>query len=192
MQLGDNPNPAVNMMDALVKDKKAYHELLVRNGYVLPDIDSKFVSSDNLISIQAKKLYGLKVNDVIYRQCVTPPSKQVLVDKLTIYLQVQGLPPSGINPIRKNFPDKQWLILAIASLSKGEDEIFRKDYVPQPKDKRANAKMLFTVNNDDGVFTNIPSHLLSSKPNRGFKLGTVSKEEKLQAQMLIAQDRLDK
>ena len=192
MQLSDNPSPAVNMMDALVKDKKAYHELLVRNGYVLPDLDSKFVSSDNLISIQAKKLYGLKVNDVIYRQCVTPPSKQVLVDKLTIYLQVQGLPPSGINPIRKNFPDKQWLILAIASLSKGEDEIFRKDYVPQPKDKRANAKMLFTVNNDDGVFTNIPSHLLSSKPNRGFKLGTVSKEEKLQAQMLIAQDRLDK
>jgi len=42
------------------------------------------------------------------------------------------------------------------------------------------------------VFTNVPSHLLSTKPNRSFKLGTVSKEEKLQAQMLIAQDRLDK
>jgi len=119
MQQSDKPDTGVNMMDALVKDKKAYHELLVRSGFVLPDIDSKFVSSDNLISIQAKKLYGLKVNDVCYRQCVTPPSKQVLVDKLTVYLQVQGLPPSGINPIRKNYPDKAWLILAIASLSKG-------------------------------------------------------------------------
>jgi hypothetical protein len=67
MQPSLNPNPGVNMMDALVKDKKAYHELLVRNGYVLPDIDSKFVSSDNLISIQAKKLYGLKVSDVVFR-----------------------------------------------------------------------------------------------------------------------------
>jgi hypothetical protein len=67
MQPSLNPNPGVNMMDALVKDKKAYHELLVRNGYVLPDIDSKFVSSDNLISIQAKKLYGLKVADVVIR-----------------------------------------------------------------------------------------------------------------------------
>jgi len=186
MQPSLNPNPGVNMMDALVKDKKAYHELLVRNGYVLPDIDSKFVSSDNLISIQAKKLYGLKVADVVFRQCVTPPCKQVLVDKLTLYLQGQGLPPSGINPIKKNYPDKDWLILAIASLSKGQDEIFRKDYVPQPREKRANPKLHFTVNNDDGVFTNVPPHLLSTKPNRGFKLGTVSKEEKLQAQMLIA------
>ena len=106
-------------MDALVKDKKAYHELLVRSGFVLPELDSKFVSSDNLIGIQAKKIFGLKVDDVVYRQCVTPPSKQVLLDKLNHYLQVLGLPPSGINPIKKNYPDKAWLILAISSLSKG-------------------------------------------------------------------------
>ena len=54
------------MLDALVKDKKAYHELLVRSGWVLPDIDSKFVSSENLINIQAKKIYGLKVANVVY------------------------------------------------------------------------------------------------------------------------------
>jgi hypothetical protein len=58
--------------------------------------------------------------------------------------------------------------------------------VPQPSEKRANAKMNFSIHNADGIFTNIPSHLLSSKPNRGFKIGTVSKEEKLQAQMLLA------
>jgi hypothetical protein len=64
--------------------------------------------------------------------------------------------------------------------------------VPQPTEKRANAKMSFTVNNADGIFTNVPPHLLSSKPNRGFKIGTVSKEDKLHAQMLLAQDRLAK
>ena len=106
-------------MDALVKDKKAYHELLVRSGFVLPELDSKFISCDNLISIQAKKIFGLKVEDVVYRQCVTPPSKQVLLEKLDFYLKMLGLPPSGINPIRKNYPDKNWLILAISSLSKG-------------------------------------------------------------------------
>ena len=84
------------------------------------------------------------------------------------------------------------MILAISSLSKGQDDIFKKDYVPQPSEKRANAKMNFTINNLDGLFTNVPSHLLSTKPNRGFRIGTVSKEEKLQAQMLIAQDRLAK
>ena len=119
MQQSEKPNNGVNMMDALVKDKKAYHELLVRSGWVLPDIDSKFVSSENLINIQAKKIYGLKVADVVYGQCVTPPSKQVLVDKLHVYLNGLNLLPSGINSVKKNYPDKQWLILAIASLSKG-------------------------------------------------------------------------
>ena len=75
-------------MDALVKDKKAYHELLVRSGFVLPELDSKFVSCDNLVSIQAKKIFGLRVEDVVYRQCITPPNKQVLVDKLNYYLQM--------------------------------------------------------------------------------------------------------
>jgi hypothetical protein len=191
MQPSDNP-VSVNVMDALVKDKRAYHELLVRSGFVLPDLESKFVSCDNLIAVHNKKIYGLRVEEVFYRQCVTPPSKQVLVDKLNYYLKVQGLPPSGINPIRKNYPDKSWLILAIASLSKGQDEIFKKDYVPQPSEKRANAKMNFMVSNSDGLFTNVPTHLLSTKPNRGFKIGTVSKEDKLRAQMLIAQDRLAK
>jgi hypothetical protein len=62
-------------MDAVVKDKKAYHELLARNGYVLPELESKFVSSENLIAIHTKKIYGLKDEDVFYKQCVTPPSK---------------------------------------------------------------------------------------------------------------------
>ena len=87
MQPSDKP-PSVNVMDALVKDKKAYHELLVRSGFVLPDLESKYVSSDNLIAIHNKKIFGLRVEDVVYRQCVTPPSKQVLVDKLNHYLKV--------------------------------------------------------------------------------------------------------
>jgi hypothetical protein len=84
------------------------------------------------------------------------------------------------------------LILAISSLSKGLDEIFKKDYVPQPGEKRANAKMNFSISNLDGLFTNVPSHLLSTKPNKGFRIAAVSKEHKLEAQMLIAQDRLAK
>jgi hypothetical protein len=80
----------------------------------------------------------------------------VLVEKLNYYLKVQGHPPSGINAIRKNYPDKPWLVLAIASLSKGQDEIFKKDYVPQPSEKRANAKASFVINNSDGLFTNVP------------------------------------
>jgi len=32
---------------------------------------------------------------------------------------------------KQNFPDKQWLILAIATLSSGKDEIFDTEYLPR-------------------------------------------------------------
>jgi len=37
---------------------------------------------------------------------------------------------------KENFPDKAWLILAVASLSDGNDEIFKIDYVPKAADMR--------------------------------------------------------
>jgi len=45
------------------------------------------------------------------------------------YLAATGT-DSGILMKRENFPDKKWLILAIATLSKGKDEIFDPDYMP--------------------------------------------------------------
>ena len=57
----------------------------------------------------------------------------MLVQKLLQYLKNLNI-ESGISLEKQNFPDKQWLILAIATLSNGRDEIFNKDYVP-PKNK---------------------------------------------------------
>ena len=37
---------------------------------------------------------------------------------------------SGIIASKSNYPDKQWLIFAVATLSNGEDEIFGVDYLP--------------------------------------------------------------
>ena len=41
--------------------------------------------------------------------------------------------PTGINMVTENFPDKEWLVLAVATLSNGRDEIFDLDYMPQPE-----------------------------------------------------------
>ena len=60
---------------------------------------------------------------------MTPPSKLVLIQKLEHYLKTFNL-KSGIDLNRGNFPDKEWLILAIATLSGGKDEIFHPNYVP--------------------------------------------------------------
>jgi hypothetical protein len=53
----------------------------------------------------------------------------VLVQKLIKYLEQLKI-PSGIDLAKQNFPDKSWLILAIATVSGGKDEIFHPDYLP--------------------------------------------------------------
>ena len=75
------------------------------------------------------KIFRLRQEDVVYRECVKPPSKLVLVQKFHKYLSITGA-ESGIAMKRENFPDKRWLILAIATFSKGKDEIFAPDYMP--------------------------------------------------------------
>jgi hypothetical protein len=53
----------------------------------------------------------------------------VLVKKYMDYVATTGL-PSGIDLEKKKYPDTEYLIVAIASMSKGQDEIFNKNYVP--------------------------------------------------------------
>ena len=64
-----------------------------------------------------------------YRECARAPTKLVLVQKLKAFLNKLNI-RSGIDMSKRNFPDKRWLILAISSLSKGQDEIFNEDYMP--------------------------------------------------------------
>ena len=96
-----------------------------------------------------------------------------------------GLRPSGINSIKKNYPDKRYLVLVAASLSRGRDPIFAIDYVPKPSERKVKG-VQFTVNNSDGIFTNIPSHLVNKQPGRGFRMATITKSDKLEAHMIIA------
>jgi hypothetical protein len=88
-----------------------------------------------LILIRDGKIWSLRQDKVIHRECTRPPSIRVLVDKLNAYLKVLGK-DSGISMKKENFPDKAWLIRAVASLSEGDDEIFKLDYVPKADDMR--------------------------------------------------------
>jgi hypothetical protein len=61
------------------------------------------------------------------------------------------LPSSGINIDKEKFPDRQWLVLAVATLSKGVDEIFARDYVPPAEHLRKDVPQQVLVRNDDGL-----------------------------------------
>ena len=81
------------------------------------------------------KIWSLRQDKVIHRECTRPPSIRALVEKLHTYLRALGK-ESGISMKKENFPDKAWLVRAIASLSDGDDEIFKIDYVPVAADMR--------------------------------------------------------
>ena len=99
----------------------------------MPEESSKYITEKQLQLIQHSKIFSLDQTQVIFRVCATPPNKLVLVQKLLQYLKQLNIEP-GISLEKQNFPDKNWLILAIATVSNGKDEIFSKDYIP-PKAK---------------------------------------------------------
>jgi len=130
-------------------------------------------------------IYQLKQADVVYREVAKPPTKLMMVQKYLKYLAQVGI-PSGIDMAKKNFPDKTWLILAVATLSQGEDEIFDPEYVPTRKlDKQIAA-------NNMPMFQNIPAHLQAKGKGRPFRMNTQTKAEKIQEQLRAAEERIVK
>jgi len=94
---------------------------------------------------------------------------------------------SGIDDQKGNYPDKEYLVLMIATLSNGNDEIFRKDYYPAPEHRRLNQVQNFSYINNDGLLSNIPKHLLSDKGVRSLKLSLLSKEDRNKLKLMKAE-----
>ena len=130
-------------------------------------------------------IYALKQADVVYREVAKPPTKLMMVQKFLKYLADNDI-RSGIDMSKKNFPDKTWLILAVATLSKGQDEIFDPEYVPTRKLEKQLA------HNEMPIFQNIPAHLQAKGKGRPFRLNTQSKAEKIQVQLRAAEERISK
>ena len=51
-------NMQVSLEDAAIKDKKAYYELLVRTGWYLPKLSSKFINQKMLLAIRDNKVFA--------------------------------------------------------------------------------------------------------------------------------------
>ena len=127
--------------------------------------------------------------EVVFRLCCCPPSKETLLLKFHNYLK-QIRQESGIDMEKQNFPDKEYLILCISTLSQGNDEIFEKMYYPPLSQRRRDAPAPTTYNNDDGLLSQIPAHLKAAKGDRHLKLNFLSQEEKYQLAIMKADYRI--
>ena len=167
---------------------KLLHEMMTRTDYLLPALKSRWTTIDRLLQVRDGKVWCLKQSETVYRVCTRPPSCEVLTKKLNGYLQALNLPPSGINIEKEKYPDREWLILAVATLSKGGDEIFNRDYVPPIEQVRKVAPAQVMVRNDDGLL-DVPPALLDKKGKRALRMATLDKTSKLEAKLAMVQER---
>jgi hypothetical protein len=84
---------------ATLKSVAAYWELQTRSGKYLPEESSKYVTERQLLMVQQKQIFSLDQTQIVFRVCVKPPSKLVLVQKLLGYLQKLGI-ESGVDLVR--------------------------------------------------------------------------------------------
>ena len=168
------------------------HELMTRTGFYLPSIKCRYCTLKTLLKIREGQLWCLKQEHTVLRACTRPPSIRVLVEKLHSYLAPHNL-KSGIDLDKENFPDKGWLIIAVASTSNGRDEIFGKEYVPTAAQMLKNPPEQIMVHNNDGLL-NVPDKLAAlynKKGTRCIQMVTLTKEEKIRAKMALSQQKMD-
>ena len=165
---------------------------MTRTGFYLPSIKCRYCTLKTLLKIREGQLWGLKQEHTVLRACTRPPSIRVLVEKLHFYLAPHNL-KSGIDLEKENFPDKGWLIIAVASTSNGRDEIFGKEYVPTAAKMLKNPPEQIMVHNNDGLL-NVPDKLAAlynKKGTRCIQMVTLTKEEKIRAKMALSQQKMD-
>ena len=91
---------------------------------------------------------------------------------------------TGINLSTENFPDKDFLILGIATFTAGEDEIFSKNYVPKPEELRRQPVNDLMIDNSDGLFDNVDHLLPKNKKGRRLNLTSFTVNDKLNVKVL--------
>ena len=94
---------------------------------------------------------------------------------------------TGINLQSENFPDKDYLILGIATFSGGEDEIFNKNYVPKPEELRRQPVSDLMIDNSDGLFDNVDQLLPKNTKGRRLNLTSFTLNDKLNVKVLKKQ-----
>jgi len=132
-----NNNQLVNPEEAAIRDKKAFYELLTRSGWYLPKLSSKFINQKVLQLIREKKIFAPMQQQVVFRICTTPPKKETLVDRYIELCDANSL-VHGIDHKKQNYPDKEYLILSISTMTNGADAIFDRNYYPLDKKLRVN------------------------------------------------------
>jgi len=93
----------VKVGPVVYKNVKAYWEQAMREGLYMPAFSSKFISEKTITSMKRFQTLAIKQEQVVFRVCMSPPTKQILLQKLENYLKALDI-KSGIE--KDKHPDK--------------------------------------------------------------------------------------
>jgi len=131
-------------------------------------------------------------NQVVFRRCYTPPRVAVLVQKLENYCKALSI-ETGFDKQKENYPDKDYLILCIATLSDGKDEIFDPAYSPPKLHLGADGQLAPVEKVEvDPIMLKVADALSCGGSGRHMRFGGASKEEKLAAQIRKSEQLMEK
>lgn len=158
-----------------VQDKRDLYEAVQRNGWYVPSLKSNACNEKFLKKVFLGKTWCPKYEDIKILPCPRPPPKTVLYEKFKTIMNTKKF-PIGFDD--KHLPDAKWLLTVIATLNPG-DEIFKKSYVPPPKESK--------ISQIEAI--EIPEHFLKDLPPSRKKVkrrGLMMVGEGLQQQKLVA------
>ena len=162
-----------------LKNLEAAYEFVTRLGVLLPALSSRFMTVENLRKIADKKILCIMQNQVVFRRCYAPPRVAILAQKVENYCKALNL-DTGFDKSKENYPDKEYLILCIATLSDGKDEIFDPTYKPPKLQFGADGQMAPGEKIEvDPMMLKVADAVVSGGSGRHMRFGVASKEEKL-------------
>ena len=131
---------------AVIPDKAALYNALVRNGFILPPLSDSICTVHWLTAVFKVEAWCLRTEEVTtLRVCPDMPNKTDLANIVATAMEavpkVGGPFDSGIRLtaalIRKKKPCKQWLIKVLSTVER-DHEIFQRTYKRPIVDKAGN------------------------------------------------------
>jgi hypothetical protein len=126
-----------------VKNKKQLYKAFLSNGFFLPlNEKNQFISMKMLKDIYTGKCHCPKLSEIKFQPCCYPPSQEFLRDEVCTIIENGDFPDEEqtkqwkrlVKYMRKNTPEKRWLLGLLATISPGH-EVFQKNYKPPTKQR---------------------------------------------------------
>ena len=137
--------------EIVVNSLAHFYDMMLRNGYYLPNLKSGFVTFDYLNKVRLGHVFCPKYATLKLRACPKPPEKKDIIFSL-LEEAVKINEVIGFDLESKVQPNKDWLLATLSTLN-ADHPYFHREYEAPRKVKQVKASLF--INNDDEFFSGL-------------------------------------